>query len=376
MVPRRMSDGGSRKRSPCSMIGAMLKGFNTSLVLAIALLLLAAACTSAPSPTQQPTPSPTPTASPTPASLPLTTPTPNPTPTPAATLIPAPTASPTPTATPTSPPTPTLVVLPLGSVTSVTPIDCPPPGPSSGPAFVGTAQCRRVVVECLDVSSASARLRFVVPPAAVNRRGTIVLTTGGDGTSYYRAAPPTVSQMVDAHVVDGLLAVEVAWDAPGIWGGARARTLACRYATLARWIYQNLHQPEPRSIFVAQGTSGGASQIAFGLAYYGLDEIINLANLGGGPPSCPLCRPTPGFAPEPLHSGTPRLHYPNTVVHFFLGEDEPTQAIRDDANRLFNAITSAKTLQVLPGTGHGVEFTQAGQNALIAAVREALAASP
>ena len=182
--------------------------------------------------------------------------------------------------------------------------------------------------------------------------------------------------MVDTLVDKGLTSVEVAWDPPGILGADRSRTLACRYATVARWIYQNLYQTGPGNVFIAQGNSGGASQIAFGLVHYGLDDFIDLANLGGGPPSCPLCRRTYGSVREPLLSGKPKLHYPNPVVRFFLGENEPKQAIRDAANSYFEAITSAKTFQVVPGTEHSVHFTQAGQDALISAITETLVTSP
>lgn len=197
----------------------------------------------------------------------------------------------------------------------------------------------------------------------------MVLTTGGDGTRFYRGAPPGVGQMLGTLVVEGFTTVEVAWDAPGIWGDARARTLGCRYATVATWIGANIHQVG--GVFIAQGTSGGAAQIAFGLAYYGLGEIVDLASLGGGPPFCPLCVPAPGVPMEPLLSGTPQLGYPRTAVRFFLGADEPTPEIADNARAYFEAITSTKSMQTLPGTAHDIEFTPAGQAALLGAIREA-----
>ena len=77
----------------------------------------------------------------------------------------------------------------------------------------------------------------------------------------------------------------------------------------------------------------------------------------------------------PLRKVKPKLHYPDTVVRFFLGENEPKQAISDAANSYFDAITSAKTFQVVPGTEHSVHFTQAGRDALIGAITETLAAN-
>jgi hypothetical protein len=54
-------------------------------------------------------------------------------------------------------------------------------------------------------------------------------------------------------------------------------------------VNENLHAGGKTRLFAAQGTSGGASQIAFALAHYGVSEFLDLANLGGGLPGCPLC---------------------------------------------------------------------------------------
>ena len=238
-----------------------------SFIFILSVLLLGA-CTQA-EPTVTPTaaplilaPSPTATA----------TPTPTPTSTPIAT--PMPTPSPTPTPTPTPPPTPRT----LGTVTTAD-IECPD-GSREG------SQCRRVVVTCPDIDEASAQLRLSGPAADIAHTGTIVLTTGGPGTfPYYGSAESITGKMIDTFVSDGLLTVEVKWEEPGIWhGDSRAITLACRYATVARWMYDNLHEGGEETLFAAQGNSGGAAQIAFGLAHHGLDEVIDLANLGGGPP--------------------------------------------------------------------------------------------
>ena len=74
---------------------------------------------------------------------------------------------------------------------------------------------------------------------------------------------------------------------------------------------------------------------------------------------------------EPMLSGDPRLHYPHTIVRFFLGENEPTAYIVETANAFHAAITSQKSLQTVPNTGHGVHRTKEGAEALIASIREA-----
>lgn len=271
-----------------------------------------------------------------------------------------------------SPPPPTAASpLPLG-VASAVDAGCPAGSPAG-------SQCKQITVACTGISIASATLRTTPPAAGAPGRGTIVLTTGGDGTALERSTSPLAAAMISTFNGDGLVAVEIGWNAPGIWGGPQPRTLACRYATAARWVYDNIHSGGRSLLFAAQGTSGGASQIAFALAHYGGSDFIALANLGGGPPGCPLCSPDGVHPPEPLLPGAPpsvnrdpQLSYPTTVVRFFLGDGEPTPDIIADANAYFAAITSTKSMTIVPGTPHNIGSTQAGVDAYVQSVRDAL----
>ena len=261
--------------------------------------------------------------------------------------------------------------LPLGTAAASS-VACPGGSPTG-------SDCRRVSVSCPPIAPASATLRVSALGAGVARRGTIILTTGGSGT-LLNGNIGLARQMIDAFAGAGVVSVEIGWDEPGIWGGPQARTLACRYATVARWVYDNLHAGGSGALFAAQGTSGGSSQIAFALTYYGLDAILALVNLGGGPPGCPLCSADGVHGPEPLLpaeppavNGEPQLAYPNTAVRFFLGANEPTPDIVTDAHAYFTAITSSnKTFTTVPGTPHDIETTQAGVDAYVLSVREVL----
>jgi hypothetical protein len=252
--------------------------------------------------------------------------------------------------TPPPAPNPSRGPLPLGQA-SGGPTACPggsPPGPT----------CLSLSVSCPDVA-ATALVRVERP--SVSPRGTILLVTDGDGSLFYRARPVSVfaAGLIATFVADGLTAVEVAWR-PGIWGSPRARTIGCVFAT------------------AAQGAGTGASQIAFGLSHYGMGEYLDLANLGGGPSGCPLCLVDPLVAPEPLLPGPapasnrePVLSYPATV-NVLLGSQEPSAAVRAEANAFYTSVTSAKALTIVPGTSHEIEQTEAGVAALAAAVRAAL----
>ena len=324
----------------------------------VAVLVLMVAC--GPEATPTPTSTPLPTATPTPTATPSPTPTP--------TLIP----SPTPTSTPT--PTPTDTTLPLGALQQVTDEECP--------GSFGD-QCKSAVVTCPEIDDAAVNLRVT----GASTKGTILLTTGGRGTRWYRVGEEgnSINAMMDTLLDDGYKLVEIAWVEPGVWeepGGTIS--LACRSATAFHWVHENIHQG---GLLAAQGNSGGSAQIAFSLAYYGLDEILDLANLSGGPPPCPSSTEgrihfqqqqqclvgAEGWdeSKEPMLSGDPRLHYPNTIVRFFLGENEPTAYIIETANAYHAAITSEKSLQIVPNTGHGVPFTEEGTTALITSINPA-----
>ena len=223
-----------------------------------------------------------------------------------------------------SAPAPSSTVLPYGQATGSA-VPCPA---GSSPSTT----CTNLVVTCPSVPAASATLRRWAEPGTADR-GTMLLTTGGDGALFTTQVSTLATSMIATFTADGLSVVELAWQPPGIWGGPRARTLACRYATAAKWVNENLHTGGRGALFAAQGTSGGASQIAFGLAHYGIADFLELANLGGGPPGCPLCAPDGVNAREPLLPGAPPLsnhdpvvNYPATTVRFFLGDQEPTPA--------------------------------------------------
>ncbi len=268
----------------------------------------------------------------------------------------------------TTPVTTTSAPLPLGSAGGGN-ASCPT-GSSAG------ARCMRLSVTCPSIPALGATLRITAPSST--NRGTILLSTGGGGTTLNGSIGLSAA-MIQTFVADGLSVVELGWDQPGLWGGPQARTLACRYATAARWAYDNVHAGGRSTLFAAQGTSGGSSQIAFALAHYGLGDVIALANLGGGPPGCPLCSSDGVHSPEPLLPGSPpslsrdpQVSYAGTTVRVFLAASEPTPDIVTDATAYYSAITTGKSMTMVPGTAHNIEETQAGVDAYVQSVRGAL----
>lgn len=289
-----------------------------------------------------------------------------------------PAASPTLQPTPTSTPPASGGARPLGTVETIADQKCG--GPFGD-------RCLELIVACPGISKAALTLRVT----GTGIGGTAVLTTAGKGQSPYRTNNESVEGyenvvgMTDALLADGYRLAELIWKPPGVWDGLGGSiTLACRPATMIRWVYDNLYEG---ALYLAQGASGGSAQIAFSLAYYGTDEILDLANLASGPPPCPISTEGRlnvaiqeqclvdgqlwGESTEPMLFGNPRLHYPNTTVRFFIGELEPSDTIVLSANAYHDRISSAKSMVVVPNTGHPMNKTVEGSGALLASIREA-----
>jgi hypothetical protein len=167
----------------------------------------------------------------------------------------------------------------------------------SGPVPCADGQCYNLRVTCPAVAAAAeARLKVVAPSASP--RGTILFATGNEGIGLYENPPESRRTLVDLSAA-GFRTVQLQWldgwlfASPGREEG-HAR-LACRPATVARWVHDHLHEPSPSAAFCATGQSGGASQVSYMLSHYGLEDIFAAVVPSGGPPMGRLDRGcTPG----------------------------------------------------------------------------------
>lgn len=171
------------------------------------------------------------------------------------------------------------------------------------------AECTDVEVECPGVPSASATV--AVEPATGTPQGVVVLFSGAEGKTFWANSDQGRQARVVSDIADrGLDVVEVAWPDQG-WAGSPAgeaigfATLACRSATIIQWVHDERYLPmnlDPSTGvcgFCVSGNSGGASAIAYSLAFYGLDAIIDAAVMTSGPPHAAIgkgCIPEAGEA--------------------------------------------------------------------------------
>ena len=175
--------------------------------------------------------------------------------------------------------------------------------------------------------------------------------------------------------------------------GQGVKNVMCAYAELVRWIANNLaDNPE---FIGATGNSGGSMHIGYGLALYGLEDILDIVVLTGGPPSAdavdqcyrasgdpPLMDPTMGWpdngdycergvGPEwtiaaleaesiviTLAGDLRDYHHPNTKVAFVNGELDVANVER--GRKYYDSITSEKSWVVLSGVPHVVQRNPIG----------------
>ena len=193
---------------------------------------------------------------------------------------------------------------PIGTVKSFTQF----PGPQSCPAstfdygsnFGGQGTCFQLAVSCPLVADFSAYLKVNTPAGAP--AGTVLFGVGTGGSGLYEGPNPpgytNGSKVVQSLLSSGYNTVQVSFGAPfdngttprgWLTGPGGVRRLACRYATVADWVYHN-----PKIInagvsatnsapMCATGNSGGSAAIAYAVYEYGLDTEFKMIEPTSGP---------------------------------------------------------------------------------------------
>jgi hypothetical protein len=271
-------------------------------------------------------------------------------------------------------------------------------------------------IDCEGLQTVGCALQITEPPAGVPLRGTILFSSGAQGFAYFGGETLGLPLLVSLQAL-GFRLVDRAW-APGWFTtGGSVRKQSCRYATMLRWVYDNLHTTGP---FFAFGSSGGCAEIAYSLTTWGGDDLIDVAVLAGGPPlarldlQCPepinptwaaQCR---SLIPSYLLECTPMqcigqggfglcttcaqhptaeelredsiLHTTakttlRTRVHVLLGAGDCSNTA-PSAALFFAALTAEKAFEMIPGAGHPVVETSDGRDACVRAILAALDTRP
>jgi len=196
----------------------------------------------------------------------------------------------------------------LSASDSVTVTQMDPLGTAQGsqitcPQFGGglpasSSSCYQINTSCPGAADFSAYLKVNQP--AGTPLGTVIFGTGTGGTSLYDYDVPDFFNgstnggltVVQSVLNAGFTTVQVTFGAPfngntpngWLTGPGGVRRLACRYATVAQWVYQNIHSSNTGAPLCATGNSGGSGAIAYAITDYGLDAIFSMVEETSGPP--------------------------------------------------------------------------------------------
>lgn len=166
----------------------------------------------------------------------------------------------------------------------------PEPGPasavrvvSSEPCVLWNAECHQLGVTCAGIPERQVEVREY---QVENPVGAAVFTTGGVGTGAYSARGPEPVRTMETLLHAGYEVFEVTWQdesgwAAGVNSGGYKRAM-CGFAQVIEWIAAT--RADHPSVMCAEGNSGGSFQIAYGLSVYGLEDLLDMVILTGGPP--------------------------------------------------------------------------------------------
>lgn len=176
---------------------------------------------------------------------------------------------------------------PLGKVSNVTTLpssSCP--ADSNGGLANGT--CYSMTVSCDDVADITAYMKVNTPPAGVTPAGTVLFLIGSGGSGLYDDNPLWQYGYSTVETVNATFnTVQISFGAPfntnqpngWLQGPGGVRRLACRYATLADWVYNNPNKINSSSTgttsspMCATGNSGGSGAVAYAAFEYGLAGV-------------------------------------------------------------------------------------------------------
>jgi hypothetical protein len=194
---------------------------------------------------------------------------------------------------------------PLGAANGQ-PVTCPT---STGISLAGT--CYAVALSCPGTTDLNGYLWVNTPSGTPV--GTVMLTTGGDGSGLYWPGFTYGSNVVNSLVQAGYITVQTAFGGdftgsqPNGWvtGPGGLRRVACRYATLAKWVKDNINPSG--AAMCATGNSGGSALIGYALAHYNAGSIFNMVEATSGPPISRLdysCECNQPDVPDPCGTAT------------------------------------------------------------------------
>ena len=173
--------------------------------------------------------------------------------------------------------------------------ECSPFTSAIDPSYAATCHVLRITCDdentpYSDEGDILVELLFADP--GVTAKGAVVLGGGAGGTDFYETLGESIAtELLVPLLEDGYWIIQRKWLAPWPGGVGGMRSVSRRGTAMFGWLKGLDGEPgEPGGInlngvpLCATGNSGGAVEIAYGLAYHGLTATLDGAVLTSGPP--------------------------------------------------------------------------------------------
>jgi len=167
--------------------------------------------------------------------------------------------------------------------------------PAAPDGTLANGNCYSMTVSCDGIADWTTYLK-VNTPTKNPPVGTVLFTVGEGGANLYDTEYTFGSTTVGGVLAAGYTTVQTSFGSPfdgganpngWLTGPGGVRRLACRYATLANWVYNNPQTINSKATssapFCATGNAEGAGAIAYAVSEYGLNSIFKMIELTSGP---------------------------------------------------------------------------------------------
>jgi len=169
----------------------------------------------------------------------------------------------------------------LGTVSGVSSISCQ--------GAIKNGVCQQMTVSCPGVPDVQAYVKTNQPTGT--SIGTVTYGTGTDGNGLYESIFTFGSTAINNVLSAGYTTVQIDWGTPfnttqpdgWVLGPGGMIATACRYATVTKWIYDNI-QANNNLPMCATANSGGAGALAYALSQYPSSNVLSMAEVTSGPP--------------------------------------------------------------------------------------------
>jgi hypothetical protein len=171
----------------------------------------------------------------------------------------------------------------LGTVSGVSSISCQ--------GAIKNGVCQQMTVSCPGIPDVKAYVKTNSPTGT--SLGTVTYNTGTDGNGLYESIFTFGSTAVQNVLNAGFTTVQIDWGTPfnttqpdgWVLGPGGVLAAACRYATVTKWIYDNIQLDNASVPYCATANSGGAGVLAYALSQYHSSDILSMAEVTSGPPT-------------------------------------------------------------------------------------------